>query len=246
MFLLNIIVFFILALLIAFANFTKFSYAIADWKLLLVLPSLTLIGFTVLELIQTSQPLLVLILGSFWLIIGLILQFKGLREVWKNSNFAPYSIKSRLELRAILSDCYKSLVNPMSWGWLPLGIVFVPLTCFASIAKTIAAPKAVLLSQSGLIFLFVCIGIALFRLLSKGASTAPGSGMLLFWLPPIYLPIAIFLNLVFGAMSIFDFVSPELEQFLNWFLVSIGWPMGVHFAIALGSTIVVRFRYVLF
>ena len=242
MFLLNVIVLFVLALLVAFAKFTKFSYAIADWNLLLVLPSLTLTGFAVLELMQKSQPLVVLILGSFWLIIGFILQFEGSRKVWKNPNFASYSIKSRLELRGILSDCYKSIVNPMRWGWLPVGIVFVPLTCFASIAKTIAAPKNILFSQSALIFLFVWIGIVLFGLISKGAKTAPGSGMLLFWLPPIYLPIAIFLNLVFGAMSIFDFVSPELEQFLNWFLVSIGWPMGVHFAIALGLTIVVRFR----
>ncbi len=242
MLLLNVIVLFILTLLMALA---QLSYA-ADWNLLLLLPSLTLIGSAVLELMQKSPPLLVWILGSFWLIIGFILQIEGLREVWKNPNFASYNIESRLKLGPILSDCYKSIVNPMRWGWLPLGIVFVPLTCFASIAKTIAAPKTILFSQGALIFLFIWIGIALFGLISKAATTAPGLGMLLLLPPLIYLPTAIFLNLIFGVMNISDFVSPELEQFLNCFWVSIGWSMGVHFAIALGLTIVVRFRYILF
>ena len=242
MLLLNVIVLFILILLMTLA---QLSYA-ADWNLLLLLPSLTLIGSAVLELMQKSPPLLVWILGGFWLIIGFILQIEGLQEVWKNPNFASYSIQSRLKLRPILSDCYKSIVNPMRWGWLPVGIVFVPLTCFASIAKTIAAPKNILFSQSALIFLFIWIVIVLFGLISKAAKTAPGLGMLLFLPPLIYLPTAIFLNLIFGVMNISDFVSPELEQFLNWFSVSIGWPMGVHFTIALGLTIVVRFRYILF
>ncbi len=240
--LLNIIVFTILVLFQALA---QLSYA-ADWNLLLLLPSLTLVGFSIQQLIQENIPIQVWIFGSLWLSIGFVLQFKDLKQVWATPNFARYSIASRLKLIPILSDFYKSLVTPMRWGWLPLGIVFLPFIVFASLAKTIADPKAILLSQGALIFVLIWIGIALLGMISKAALTAPGLGMIVFLPSFIYLPTALFLNLVFGAVSIFEFVSPAQQQFLIWFFVSIGWPMGIHFGIALAVTIAVRFRSILF
>ena len=83
-------------------------------------------------------------------------------------------------------------------------------------------------------------------MISKSALTAPGAGMILFFPPLIYLPTALFLNLIFGATSIFEFVSPAQQQLLIWFFVSIGWPMGIHFGIAFAVTLAVRFRQILF